>query len=107
MDRFKSDASAVALLDDAPVPNVAVDHPRDDERILSNEYSIRISAAPAGKVEISIDGGEWQPCREAVGHWWYDWSGYGPGRHRVVARLQPLSGRKVRSMTSHFLVILE
>ncbi len=42
--------------------------------------------------QISIDGKEWQACRENSGLWWFDWSGYSAGAHNLRARI-PLSGK--------------
>jgi hypothetical protein len=69
-------------------PLVSIDFPQAGETVLSGEYSFRITAPDASKVEISIDNSPWQPCREAVGHWWYDWTGFEPGVHQ--ARVQIL-----------------
>lgn len=63
---------------------IVIDYPQRGELISSEEYSIRIEALEAAKVEISIDGGPWQPCRLSVGYWWYDWAGYLPGRHEIA-----------------------
>ena len=71
---------------------VAIDFPKRNEKVQSEHYTLRLTAHADGAVEISIDGEGWQPCRPAVGHWWYDWSGYGPGRHEVLARLRGPDG---------------
>jgi len=83
---------------------VAIDFPQQGERIVSPDYTFRIGAKTAGAVEISIDGGEWRPCREAEGYWWYDWSGYEPGKHKAVARVHPENGREIPSETRRFVV---
>jgi hypothetical protein len=70
-----------------PRAEPAVDYPRDGERVASREYTLRIATALPGVVEVSIDDGEWLPCRSAAGFWWRDWSGYGEGLHRVLARV--------------------
>ena len=62
-------------------------YPQAAETVVSRQYTLRFSApegAPA--VEVSIDGGEWRPCRFAVGHWWYDWENYTEGSHQLRAR---------------------
>lgn len=85
-----------------------VEFPRKDERIASTDYTIRVSAPEsAEKVLVSIDEGEWQPCRPAVGYWWYDWSGYGNGEHRIVVSLETAQGTRVVSEPHEALVDLE
>lgn len=85
---------------------VAVDYPREGEKITSPDYAFRVGAGAPGTVEISIDNGEWRPCRQAEGYAWYDWSGYKAGKHQVVARVQAQNGQKATSETCRFLVEL-
>lgn len=66
---------------------VGLDFPQVGEILTSAHYAIRISTSATEGVHISIDGKEWQPCRESVGFWWYDWSGFSAGVHTVVARI--------------------
>lgn len=65
---------------------LSIDFPQRGEVVMSPEYTLRIEAPGAQRVEVSIDGGEWQPCRHAVGYWWFDWSDYLPGPHQVRAQ---------------------
>lgn len=68
-------------------PGVQVQCPAAGEEISGEAYSFHIAAAPGTLgVEISIDEGEWRPCREALGLWWYDWTGFEKGGHQVAAR---------------------
>jgi hypothetical protein len=68
-------------------PPVAVEYPQDGELVVSPVYTLRLGAKPGVEsIEVSIDGGPWQACRPSVGHWWYDWSGYGDGAHTIEAR---------------------
>ena len=85
---------------------VTTDYPRQNDKISSVCYTIRLSA-PQGvkKAEVSIDQGDWLPCREAIGHWWYDWSGYSDGEHEVVARITLQDGNVIRSEPCEFFVI--
>lgn len=77
----------------APAP-VAIDYPQRQDVILSSSYSFRIAADPElTHVEVSIDEGPWQACRRSVGYWWYDWSGFAPGRHQLLARGRGPAGR--------------
>ncbi|UPT72628.1 MAG: hypothetical protein M0D55_11750 [Elusimicrobiota bacterium] len=64
---------------------VELDYPQEGEIVSLRGYTIRLSG-PATAVEIAVDGGEWLSCRRAAGHWWCDWSGYGPGRHQILVR---------------------
>ena len=78
---------------------VAVDHPQDGERIIGSHYAFRISApGDIERVEVSINQGSWESCREAAGYWWYDWSGDAVGKHQIMARAQTKDGK---SLTSH------
>jgi hypothetical protein len=65
---------------------LVVDFPVEGERILPGHYAIRINAPAEERVEVSIDGGDWQECRSAVGFHWYDWQPTKSGRHTVCAR---------------------
>lgn len=90
-----------------PASRLAVDFPEHDEKIVTQRYTIRL-AAPEGfkKAEISIDQGNWQPCRYAVGYWWYDWSGLVNGKHELAARVQAPDGRIVALEPRRFAVEL-
>ena len=55
-------------------------------------------------VEVSIDQGDWMSCREALGIWWYDWSGYAKGKHEVVARALITDGISASSSPRLFTV---
>jgi hypothetical protein len=67
---------------------VRVAYPAKNETVSHPSYTLQVSAGePAASVEVLIDEGSWQPCREALGLWWYDWSGYHASQHKVTARL--------------------
>jgi hypothetical protein len=75
--------------------------------VTSREYTLRLSAPEgAAGVEVSIDDQAWLPCRRAVGHWWYDWTGYGPGAHRVAARADLPNGLRALSKSREFAVVV-
>ena len=75
---------------------LSLDYPKQGERIESPFYTLRVTAPQGVRiVEVSIDDGEWQPCREAVGYYWFDWSGYRDGEHEVIARIATPAGRIV------------
>ena len=69
----------------APTPAVQLDYPQPGEAVAPGHYAVRVAAAPEVVVEVAVDGGPWQPCREAVGYYWFDWT---PtlGDHTLVAR---------------------
>ena len=69
-------------------PKISVIHPGKHETVSHPSYTFQVAVdEPAASVAILIDDGDWQPCREALGLWWYDWSGYHASEHKVVARL--------------------
>jgi hypothetical protein len=90
---------------EAPKSYVVIDHPMPGEIVRSAWYTFRIGASPADRVEISVDGKEWQPCRPAAGYWWYDWSGYGAGAHEIQART-PSGSRFATSKPRRFTVLI-
>jgi hypothetical protein len=68
-------------------PAVRVEYPREGEMLAQPHYTFHIGAIPeANVVELSIDQGDWAPCRESLGLWWYDWTDAPKGEHVVVAR---------------------
>jgi len=72
---------------------VFIDYPLQDEGITSDSYSLRVGTEPAAeKVEVSVDRGPWLSARSAEGYWWYDWSNYAPGVHRITARALTTEG---------------
>lgn len=79
-------------------PNVyvVVDHPQQNEVISGLHYAIRLGASDNGAVELSIDGGDWQPCRQAAGYWWFDWGYFTAGSHALVARLRDAEGKTLK-----------
>ena len=86
---------------------ITVDYPQEREHIISRDYTFRIEAKGASQVEISIDDNVWQPCRQADGYWWYDWSGYMSGKHQALARIQTQNdGKQSTSQTRCFRVEL-
>ncbi|MBI4376969.1 MAG: hypothetical protein HY549_11030 [Elusimicrobia bacterium] len=86
---------------------LSVDYPQQGERVISPQYTLRLSAPEGAKnVEVSIDQGDWRCCRQADGHWWYDWSGYDNGEHEIVARIETQEGGKISSEPHEFFVQL-
>jgi hypothetical protein len=84
---------------------ITIDFPKEGEVISSSHYAFNISTnVPVAEIELSVNGGNWRPCREAVGKWWYDWSGYKSGTYAVHARSSLPDGRKIISSLRRFIV---
>lgn len=84
-----------------------LDHPQQGEKITAPQYTFRVgTAGDIERVEISIDEGPWQICRNAVGYWWYDWSGYTSGRYQLAVRAQTKDNREFTSEPCKFQVAL-
>lgn len=84
-----------------------LDHPQQGENITAPHYTFRIGAAgDTARVEISLNDGPWQPCRNSVGYWWYDWSGYAGGRYQAAVRAQTKDNQVFTSEPCKFQVAL-
>ena len=83
-----------------------LDHPQQGERITAPHYTFRVgTSGEIERVEISINKGPWQPCRNSAGYWWYDWSGYTDGRYQAVARARAKNNQVFTSEPSKFQVV--
>lgn len=80
-------------------PAISLDLPVPGEAVTAPHYALRVSAPEAALVAVSIDGGGWLPCRFAAGFWWYEWSGYAPGRHVIGVQSRGVDGA-VRAQAS-------
>ena len=67
-------------------PAMRVECPGEGEAISRPYYTLQITAMLGGGVDVSIDQGDWLPCREALGFWWFDWSGFDAGPHELTVR---------------------
>ena len=77
----------------APLKTVGIDYPNPGETIATGDYSFRISApSDAKEVRLSIDDGDWKPCRKDDGHWWFDWTAQAQGEHIAVSRVIEADG---------------
>jgi hypothetical protein len=70
----------------------SVDYPLAAEIVKPGHYSIRLTAAGAGQAQVRLDGGDWRECREAVGHFWFDWAP-AAGPALIEARARAGKGR--------------
>lgn len=77
-------------------PPLSVDFPTEGELVFPGHYAVRVQALDAASVEIAVDGGGWNACREALGYHWFDWNPSEPGSHEIVARAQ-VGGRWKKS----------
>ena len=85
---------------------VTLDYPVNAEKITAPGYTLRAgTVGDAERVEISIDQGDWRPCRYSVGYWWYDWGGYAEGRHRAEVRACLKNGRTLTDGPVGFKVV--
>lgn len=78
-----------------------VDYPKEGEVFGVGCYTIRISAPEAKMVRVAVNQGEWQDCRESVGHWWLDWSPEADGEHELIACAEYQDGREAVSPPVH------
>jgi len=83
-----------------------LDHPQQGEKITAPRYTFRIGAVGAiERVELSLNEGPWQPCRNSVGYWWYDWADYAAGRYQAVVKAQAKDGQTFTSEPHKFQVV--
>jgi hypothetical protein len=85
---------------------ITIDYPLEGEIVTSAAYTFRITADEPRSVEVSTDGKTWQPARESVGHWWYDWSGTQSGPCTLVARMKSSGGKSLKSKPRQFTVLI-
>lgn len=71
---------------------VVIDYPAEHEIVMPGHYAIRLTAAGATQAQVRFDGDDWSDCREAAGHFWYDWAPQA-GRVRLEVRARIGKGR--------------
>ena len=76
---------------------LVIDYPQENEIINHPNNTIKIGTNVNCKVEVSIDKGDWQPCRFAEGFWWYDWLNCSSGKHKIAARLCDSNGKVLKN----------
>jgi len=104
----KKKTAAPKLVDTVKPSEVSavLDHPQQGEKITAPRYTFRIGAVGAvERVEISLNEGPWQACRNAVGYWWYDWADYAAGRYQAVVKGQTKDGQAFTSEPCKFQVV--
>jgi hypothetical protein len=102
----KPQAAAKATAPAAVKTSLIIDYPLEREIVASPVYTFRLSALEPRSVEVSLDGSEWRPCRESVGYWWYDWSGYQGGTYTLEARMTDRNGKTVKSKPRQFTALI-
>jgi hypothetical protein len=92
---------------EAPLKTVGIDYPYAGEMIAEGQsYSFRITAPSDSKeVRLSIDDGEWKPCRKDDGHWWFDWTAQAQGEHIAVSRVIEADGSMIVTQPRLFKVL--
>lgn len=83
---------------------VSIDYPQEEELVRPGHYAVRITAAEAGAVDISLDGKGWHACYPSVGYFWFDWQPTGTGQHELLVRLRTPDGHIKRSSVRSCLV---
>jgi len=76
---------------------LAIDFPQEGEFVRPGHYAIRLTAPAGSQVEISINDGNWELCRHAVGYYWYDWTPGKAGSQELVARSKIGKGKWKKS----------
>jgi hypothetical protein len=71
---------------------VTVDYPQEGEKVKHGHYAVRVSANDATEVEISVDRGDWRPCRTSNGYWWGDMWPQAHEIHEIRARARTGEG---------------
>jgi len=85
---------------------IHVKYPRAGETVSRPSYAVQVEAPPQPvRVELRVNASDWLPCREALGLWWYDWAGFEPGNHRLVARVMTEDGDLLESIEREILVV--
>ena len=88
-----------------PPPAVRVEWPGEGHVISQLGYTFNIEAEPGAQaVEVSINTGDWLPCRQALGLWWFDWTGYAKGDYELVVRCRTDQGPSTFSALRRFSV---
>lgn len=66
---------------------------RSSERELAespfSDFALRIAGPADGRLEVSVDGAAYRPCRYAEGFWWCHWSGTLDGGQPMIIVLRP------------------
>ncbi|MBI5594760.1 MAG: hypothetical protein HY928_01585 [Elusimicrobia bacterium] len=84
---------------------VRIEFPQENETVVSSLYTFRMVVPEAAvSVDLCIDQGDWMPCRESVGLWWFDWTDFDNGEHEAVCRIRQQDGTVLVSEPRIFFV---
>jgi hypothetical protein len=97
LTRLKKGLSRPSKTETAIKADISIDYPQENDKINLGHYAVRITSQGEGKVEISVNGKDWQHCRLSIGYYWFDWWPTESGTHELVARSQPQKGKPKRS----------
>ncbi len=86
--------------------DITIDCPVEGEIITGRTYTFRLSAIHPRSVEVSFDGKDWKSCRESVGYWWYDWSGFQAGPYSMAARMTDKNGKVSKAQVRRFTALI-
>ncbi len=86
--------------------NICIDYPQNNETVYCGHYCFRLgSRKPCSAMQVSINGGEWQNCRQANGYWWYDWWNFNTGNFYLEAKAY-VDGKEEQTAKRKFKVTL-
>ncbi len=91
--RKKIDQAAPVLKPAASGLEISIDYPKEEELVLLGHYAVRLAGTLDAQVELSINDGEWNGCRNALGFYWFDWTPSDSGETVLKARLRVGNGR--------------
>ena len=67
--------------------NICIDYPQNNETVYCGHYCFRLgSRKPCSGMQVSVNGGAWQNCRQANGYWWFDWWNFNTGNFYLEAK---------------------
>ncbi len=85
---------------------ICIDYPQNNETVYCGHYCFRLgSRKPCSAMQVSINGGEWQNCRQANGYWWYDWWNFNTGNFYIEAKAY-VDGKEEQTAKRKFKVTL-
>ena len=86
--------------------NICIDYPQNNETVYCGHYCFRLgSRKPCSAMQVSVNGGEWQNCRQANGYWWYDWWNFNTGNFYLEAKAY-VDGKEEQTAKRKFKVTL-
>ena len=90
-------ATKMRRIAEKPPYSIELQYPQEGEKVYKGHYAMRFDVQNVQNVQLSINNGDWQNCREASGHYWFDWYPSEAGSFRIVARAIGPEGREAKS----------